>query len=274
MKNIFLLPTDQPSSLVFEQRAFERPLLLKSEPLSITKDSIGQLIHEPQHIYITSSENIKEGDWVLYNNKIVRQVDKTFNKPGFDWNVLNCKKILLTTDPTLIADGVQEISEEFLEWFIKNPTCEFVEVKTDYLLWKKSDKEKLSDCYKITIPQEGYICPHTKIQCDDECCVSAEDCHITSSLASGTVDCEEPKQDSTKECKELEELEELAKNYANYSEQISKAVQEAVKFGAKWQAERMYSEEEVFSILDKVFHMYASNHRKDAKEWFEQFKKK
>jgi hypothetical protein len=30
----------------------------------------------------------------------------------------------------------------------------------------------------------------------------------------------------------------------------------------------------VFSILDKVFHMYASNHRKDAKEWFEQFKKK
>lgn len=46
------------------------------------------------------------------------------------------------------------------------------------------------------------------------------------------------------------------------------------KEGVKWQAERMYSEEEVFSILDKVFHMHASNHRKDAKEWFEQFKKK
>jgi hypothetical protein len=24
----------------------------------------------------------------------------------------------------------------------------------------------------------GYICPVTKVQCDDECCVSAEDCHI------------------------------------------------------------------------------------------------
>jgi len=47
--------------------------------------------------------------------------------------------------------------------------------------------------------QEGYICPHTKIQCDDECCVSAEDCHITSSLASGTVDCEEPKQEQQKQ---------------------------------------------------------------------------
>lgn len=26
----------------------------------------------------------------------------------------------------------------------------------------------------------GYICPITKIKCDDECCVSAEDCHIKS----------------------------------------------------------------------------------------------
>ena len=25
---------------------------------------------------------------------------------------------------------------------------------------------------------EGYVCPVTKVQCDDECCVSAEDCHI------------------------------------------------------------------------------------------------
>jgi hypothetical protein len=25
---------------------------------------------------------------------------------------------------------------------------------------------------------QGYICPVTKVQCDDECCVSAEDCHI------------------------------------------------------------------------------------------------
>jgi hypothetical protein len=38
-----------------------------------------------------------------------------------------------------------------------------------------------------------------------------------------------------------ETLEEAAKNYANYNEQINKAVQEAVKFGAKWQQERSYS---------------------------------
>jgi len=30
--------------------------------------------------------------------------------------------------------------------------------------------------------KEGYICPATKVQCDDECCVSAKDCHIQSSV--------------------------------------------------------------------------------------------
>ena len=38
------------------------------------------------------------------------------------------KKITLTTDQDLINDGVQEIDDEFLEWFVKNPKCEFIEV--------------------------------------------------------------------------------------------------------------------------------------------------
>lgn len=29
---------------------------------------------------------------------------------------------------------------------------------------------------------EGYICPQTKKQCRDECCVSAEDCHIQAGI--------------------------------------------------------------------------------------------
>lgn len=44
--------------------------------------------------------------------------------------------------------------------------------------------------------------------------------------------------------------------------------------GAKWQADRMYSEKEVFGIIDKAFHMYASSHRHDAREWFETVKNK
>jgi hypothetical protein len=52
--------------------------------------------------------------------------------------------------------------------------------------------------------------------------------------------------------------------------------------GAKWQAERMYSEEEVYELLLKHQSAYRSVVRNtspldwsfDIKQWFEQFKKK
>jgi hypothetical protein len=56
-------------------------------------------------------------------------------------------------------------------------------------------------------------------------------------------------------------------------------VEECLKDGAKWQAERMYSEQEVLRIIDsfeKLCYNYQSN--KDwiqlkKSEWFKQFKK-
>jgi hypothetical protein len=64
------------------------------------------------------------------------------------------EKIILSTDPTLIADGVQAIDDEFLEWFVKNPSCEEVEVEKDQYIDKTiSDTEVFTD-YKIIIPQE------------------------------------------------------------------------------------------------------------------------
>ena len=44
--------------------------------------------------------------------------------------------------------------------------------------------------------------------------------------------------------------------------------------GAKWQADRMYSEEEVRLILDKTLIEYSDIVLADIPEWFEQFKKK
>ena len=80
----------------------------------------------------------------------------------------------------------------------------------------------------------------------------------------------------------LEEVaERLTKDFPHYSvrgnmddSDIKGWFLEALQKGAKWQQERSYSEEEVFEIVDKVFHMYASSYRQAAKEWFEQFKKK
>jgi nicotinamide riboside kinase len=45
--------------------------------------------------------------------------------------------------------------------------------------------------------------------------------------------------------------------------------------GAKWQAERMYSEEEVIDLLQKMNDWPTiCEGRSDIEEWFEQFKKK
>ena len=95
-----------------------------------------------QHIYITSDEEIKEGDWFLTD-------DKRVEKDATDWRAREWhRKIILTTDPSLAPD-VQKIDDEFLEWFVKNPSCEEVEVQKwfDY-------ESNPNTSYKIIIPKE------------------------------------------------------------------------------------------------------------------------
>ena len=76
-----------------------------------------------------------------------------------------------------------------------------------------------------------------------------------------------------------EALEEAAENYANDweeihpeldSEDMTPIAVSKIDFiaGAKWQQERMYSEEEVLELLRKA-HFVEQN----IDEWFEQFKK-
>jgi hypothetical protein len=70
---------------------------------------------------------------------------------------------------------------------------------------------------------------------------------------------------------EKETLEEAAEQYWEkqpYNE-------DAFKEGAKWQQERMYSEEEVLEILCKSHNAEdTSTVSNRLKKWFEQFKKK
>jgi hypothetical protein len=114
MKNIHVLPTDKPSKLVLNNQ----------KELWFNPDfSCKSGLAHPQNIYTTSDEEIKEGDWFLYKEKLIFQHDGSMN------TLLGCKKIILTTDQDLIADGVQPIDNEFLEWFVKNPSCEYVEIK-------------------------------------------------------------------------------------------------------------------------------------------------
>ena len=75
-----------------------------------------------------------------------------------------------------------------------------------------------------------------------------------------------------------ETLEEAVKSYCEKEYSTPKPLGICIDFaklGANWQAERMYSEEEVLELVDGAFHIYASSHIYDAKEWLiEQFKNK
>jgi hypothetical protein len=165
MKNIHIIPTDKPSRLVLET---------KNSNLFITSTYFKNDLMKYQNIYITSDEQIKDGDWVLYDKKYIRKVDKTFNKQNMDWNVLNTDKIILTTDPDLIKDGVQAIDDEFLEWFVKNPSCEEVKVINNETGNYREFDSTPNLLYKIIIPQEENEKDFYKIgnfheNCDEGC---------------------------------------------------------------------------------------------------------
>ena len=206
MKNIHILPTDKPSRLCINGK-------------------------NGQHIYITSDEEIKDGDYYLYlKDNSVRQFIYKHHLKLLRLDIQ--KKIILTTDQDLIKDGVQVIDDEFLEWFVKNPTCEEIEVIP---LRKSSgyyDEKEIWHwdflAYKIIIPKE-------------------------------------------------ETLEEAVELYFRKKQPKNKTLYKAAKFGAKWQAERMYSEEEIIKILIEYDYSKINDDKLNSvgivKKWFTQFKK-
>jgi len=131
-KNLWLLPTDKPSRLYLSD--YGKELNLGDYPLRnyITG----------QNIYITNDEEIKDC-WVLNTN-----TNEVYFIEGYYGIQPIAKKIILTTDVKLIKDGVQAIDDEFLEWFVKNPSCEVVEII------KTAPIRPFGSLYKIIIPKE------------------------------------------------------------------------------------------------------------------------
>ncbi|CAB4175281.1 hypothetical protein UFOVP972_136 [uncultured Caudovirales phage] len=154
MKNIHLLPTDKPSRLGYltkKGKEVYKDLRLFDRLMPNILDS------ENQHLYITSDEEIKEGvnQWYL---------DKFLNKPRNSSGSQYGEKqdvIILTTDQDLIKDGVQAIDDNFLEWFVENPSCEEVEIVYDYFQINQDNpvtrgSTALVQQYKIIIPKEEH----------------------------------------------------------------------------------------------------------------------
>lgn len=144
MKNIFLLPTTDKTRLFTS----DSELILAGYPSTTFKTGV--------NLYITSNEKLKEEDWFLKDNKPIR-------KSGhIKHYAISEPKIVLTTDVNLIKKGVQNINDEFLEWFIENTNCNFVEVKEGIVDWEVGLELKPKFAYKITIPIEKPVNPNNQ----------------------------------------------------------------------------------------------------------------
>lgn len=210
MKNIHLIPTDKPTGIFKSKNGLHFSI--------IEKIRYGEL--KEFHIYITNDEKTKPGDWVLFMFdevteivKVTTIINNSFDsKKGFGYGLEYCKKIILTTDEELVKDGIQAIDDEFLEWFVKNPSCEEIEVND----WLDTNGN-----IAFGGDKRYQICNHLY----DKIIISKE----------------EPKQETI----------EAAKLYRKASSSLMFGVENGFIAGAKWQSERMFSEDDVIKIVEK-----------------------
>jgi len=248
MKNIHILPTPKPSRL---HLAYDKDYYLSVEPF-VQLDTKN---YKSFNIYITSDEEIKPNVYALIN-KVLCKTELLEGKivsrqlvGGATMDICKSEylEIILTTDQDLIKDGVQAIDDEFLEWFVKNPSCEEVEVikedveqpKPLYPNGNHKGERVWIETYKIIIPKE------------------------------------EPKQESLDEVAEIGKFAE--KKYLERLDNFQKVdFKDGFIEGAKSQQERMYSEEEVRRIASRAFLIKSNNETilEDFDKWFKQYKKK
>jgi hypothetical protein len=238
MKNLFLLPTSNPSRLFI----IDKSKMFISEPPYLSFSTVGGKVHkiegeelyQPQYLYITSDKVPKEGDWCY------SEMDGVGKWCGpILTHEPQPKKIILTNDPNLINDGIQAIDDTFLKWFVENPSCEFVEVKDITTIPSlQLGRPNGHLMYKIIIPQE-----EPKQETDDE------EKEFRRKFPKEFALIDMIKLDEAQEKPKQQTLEQDAKKYAvnkrnkkNLTNREFDLCQKDFIEGAKWQAERMYSE--------------------------------
>ena len=117
MKNIFVLPTKEPSQiyLIKDENTLE---WTTKNPESM--EHYGSGTHN-QHVYITNKDPYVVGDWVIdidceevFRVEEVKEFSGTVRSATGTYVYDACHKIILTTDLKLVADGVEEIQNEIL----------------------------------------------------------------------------------------------------------------------------------------------------------------
>ena len=125
--SIVMLPSEGPSMILFDTVGNE---LVYNPPVPQEKT----VNVKPQHLYILSDEEIKEGDW--YYNELDKAVRKN-NTINHSYH----KKIIATTDVLALNKGysttggiVPQIPKHIIEAYVKKPFDKVVVEYPDYIL--------------------------------------------------------------------------------------------------------------------------------------------
>lgn len=124
MKNIFLLPTEKESNLaIIDNKLFQYDTHVRF----LSGRGVDGIYTQNQFIYITNDEKFKKDEWITDGIEVMKAYSKVVEAQGLvnrrDW-----KKVVLTNDTTLIADGVQQVNSSFLSFYAEN-TPDYVEVR-------------------------------------------------------------------------------------------------------------------------------------------------
>jgi hypothetical protein len=273
MKNIHVLPTLQPNRFSLNSSG-KYHLTNQLHPNSPNFTN--------QHIYITNDVEIKEGDSVILKSGRLTKAElrnetlgfQTIDGIAFLYFQEGDKKVILTTDQDLIKDGVQAIPDEFLNWFVNNPTCEYVDAYKD----KRLEIEEDFHFYEILIPKK-----------------EPKQFDIRELNRLDDIEIEEMSNDweTMKEQVKQETLEEAAEKYCLINniptDQMIVKTDRSCEFetpvtmfiqGAKWQADRMYSEEDIRKAIDYIPYeiqygnLIGKKSDEEINKFIEQFKKK
>lgn len=208
-----------------------------------------------KELFITSDEEIKDNDYITDGYKVWQWKD--------DSSLLGRKKVILTTDQDL--DGVQAINNEFLEWFVKNPSCEEVEVQCRYNFYAGQDKIH----YKIIIPKE-----ELKQDLEKEMFELEQELDIPSHLRWYNS---KPKQETFEEAADESLQDEIKYWYEKTGSLTSedivrRAYSLGITEGAKWQQEDMIEKLEMHILINE--HDWNRNPQAQFRDFVEQVKKR
>lgn len=132
--NIVMLPTNKSE---IAKRNARIPSIVHSSTIGAKDGFIKQGFYVPQHLYITSDDEIKGGDWFIcnsilkyctYKGKTTSNITYLVDKLGNEDNISFCKKIIATTDKSL-----KEIIHRDISYHSPNVEISLPQIPQDFI---------------------------------------------------------------------------------------------------------------------------------------------